>query len=242
MFLWRFSQGTFDLCYNDGMKLILASASERRRELLSWLGLPFEVRPSRFPEEGIEADDARMLTASLALAKAQTVADTLMAEQMPSVRLDKEMQPQRVEQLLVLGADTVVSLEGHTIGKPRDLDHAREILRRLRGKTHEVYSGVAVVDPWGKRQKAETELTRVAFRNFSDTELEQYLSTSEPLGKAGAYMILGGARGFLERMEGSITNVTGLPLLRVVDLLSEFGVKITVDVAKTIERKTGYTS
>lgn len=224
------------------MKLVLASASERRRELLSWLGLQFEVRPSDFPEEGIEADDARMLTASLAIAKAQTVADKLLAERMPTVRAEKELQPQRVEQLLVLGADTVVSLEGQTIGKPRDLDEAREILKLLRGKTHDVYSGVAVVDPLTRRQKAETELSRVAFRNFSDAELEDYLATSEPLGKAGAYMILGGARIFLERMEGSITNVVGLPLLRVVDMLAEFGVKITVDVVKTIQKKTGFPS
>ena len=225
------------------MKLILASASERRKELLSWLGLTFEVRESGFDEEGIAADDARMLTAALALAKAETVVDQIKVDVFPAVvQLEKEMAPQRFDPVYVLGADTVVCCEGEVLGKPRDLDHAREMLKKLRGKTHLVYSGVAVVDVMTGKQKAVTEESSVTFRDFGDEELEWYVSTSEPLGKAGAYMVQGEGQKLVAAVVGSMTNVIGLPLLRVVDLLNDFGVKVGVDVAKTIERKTGFTS
>lgn len=225
------------------MKLILASASERRKELLSWLGLSFEVRESGFDEEGIAADDVRMLTAALALAKAQTVADSMKGELVPAlVTLEKEVAPKRVEQVLVVGGDTVVYLHGEVMGKPRDLDHARQMLQKLRGQTHLVYSGVAVVDVLTGRQKAVTEESSVVFRDFSDEEMEMYLATSEPLGKAGGYMVQGLGKNLVAQVEGSMTNVIGLPLLRVVDLLTDFGVKIDVDVPGTIEKKTGFNS
>lgn len=225
------------------MKLILASASERRKELLSWLGLTFEVRESGFDEEGISADDARMLPAALALAKAETVADWAKTEALPSVmQMEKEVGPQRLDPVYVLGADTVVYCEGEVLGKPRDLDHAREILKKLRGKMHLVYSGVAVVDALTGKQKVVTEESSVTFRDFSDEELEWYIQTSEPLGKAGAYMVQGEGQKLVGSIVGSMTNVIGLPLLRVVDLLNDFGVKVEVDVMKTIEKKTGFTS
>ena len=225
------------------MKLILASASERRKELLSWLGLAFEVRESGFNEEGINADDVRMLTAALALAKAQTIAEQIKIEEFPAiVSAEKELAPKRFNPTYVLGADTVVYVQGEVMGKPRDLDHAREMLKKLRGQTHLVYSGVALIDALTGKQKAVTEESSVTFRDFSDDELEWYIGTSEPLGKAGAYMVQGEGQRLVAQVAGSMTNVIGLPLLRVVDLLGDFGVKVGVDVPKTIERKTGFTS
>ena len=101
---------------------------------------------------------------------------------------------------------------------------------------------MAVVDVMTGKQKAVTEESSVTFRDFGDEELEWYVSTSEPLGKAGAYMVQGEGQKLVAAVVGSMTNVIGLPLLRVVDLLNDFGVKVGVDVAKTIERKTGFTS
>lgn len=225
---------------------MLASESERRKELLSWLGIPFEVKVSGFDETGISADDVRVLVGTLATAKAQTVADKfkLTQEEMinSGTEREKELAPQKVEPTFVLGADTVVYFEGEVLGKPDDIDHAREILTKLRGKTHEVYSGVALVDVLGQKKKAVTEVSEVAFRDFSDEELENYLATSEPLGKAGGYMIMGKGKELVGGLVGSVTNVTGLPLMRVVDLLNEFGVLIDVDVEGTVMRKTGYSS
>lgn len=225
------------------MKLILASGSERRKELLSWLGLTFEVRESGFDETGIGADDVRMLTAALAMAKAQTVADQVKVEVFPTVAsLEKELAPKRFNPTYVLGADTVVYAQGEVMGKPKDLDQAREMLKKLRGQTHLVYSGVALIDALTGKQKAVTEESSVTFRDFSDEEMEWYVSTSEPLGKAGAYMVQGEGRRLVASVAGSMTNVIGLPLLRVVDLLADFGVSISVDVPKTIQRKTGFPS
>ena len=224
------------------MKLVLASASARRKELLGWLGIPFEVQESGFDESGVEADTAELLVSALALAKAQAVADQIKAEKYPSIQLEKEVTPQQVEAVYVLGGDTIVALKDEFIGKPRDLSHAREILQKLRGKTHEVYSGVALVEALTGRQKTVTDKSAVTFRNYSDEELEDYLATSESLGKAGAYMLNGKARVLVEDFSGSITNVIGLPLLKVVDLLENFGIGVKVDVGKTVRKKTGYLS
>lgn len=208
--------------------------------MLSWLGLEFEVRDSGFDESGIMAEDPRVLTGGLALAKAQTVAEAILAEITPSVIAEKELAPNRNEPILVLGADTVVWHEGEMIGKPNDFDHAREILKKLRGKKHEVYSGVAVVEVLTKKQASVVEKSEVVLKNYHDSELENYLATGEPMGKAGAYMILGKARDLAEEVIGSITNVTGLPLKKTAGLLAEMGVKIEVDVERTVLKKTGF--
>lgn len=224
------------------MRLILASASERRKELLSWLGIPFEVRISGFDEDGFINEDVRMLVGGLAQAKAQVIVDQLKQELAPMTKLEKEISPPRMEQTLVLGADTVVVVDGEVIGKPKDIDHAREILVKLRDRSHEVYCGVTLIDVLTGKVKTGVDESRVTFRDYSNQEIEDYLATSEPLGKAGAYMILGGARKLVDKVEGSITGVTGLPLYLVAQLLNEFGVAVKVDVAGTIRRKTGYNS
>lgn len=232
------------------MKLVLASGSKRRKELLSWLGLPFCARESGFDESGVIADDPTVLTSGLALAKAETVAEALKSEKGGVFKIsenvglgtEKEQSPVGVEPIYVLGADTIVYFEREVIGKPKDLDQAREVLGRLKGNTHQVYTGLAVVDLLSGKHKVDVEVSMVKMRDFSDEELEVYLATSEPLGKAGGYRLLGKGGGLVEEVSGSATNISGLPLLKVVGLFNDLGIKVEVDVVKTIERKTGYSA
>jgi septum formation protein len=224
------------------MKLVLASGSARRKELLSWLGIPFEVKVSGFDESGVTVDDPFILTTSLALAKAMTVVDVMKGELQGQSSVEKEIAPRKVEQVYVIGADTIVFFEGEVIGKPKNIDEARQFLLRLRGQQHQVYTGVAVVDLLTGEHKESSVVSEVSMKDYSDEMLEMYLSTSEPLGKAGGYRLLGKGKELVAQVNGSATNVSGLPLVKVAEILQELGIKIEVDVVKTIERKTGYSS
>ena len=151
------------------LRLILASASPRRKALLEGLGLPFEVIPSGIPEDGDEGPAAERAPA-LALAKARDVAV-------------------RVEYGLVLGADTIVECEGQALGKPADAAEARAMLGALSGRTHQVVTGVALVDTASGRAETAAAVTDVTFRELSEAEIAAYVETGEPFGKAGAYAI-----------------------------------------------------
>jgi septum formation protein len=131
---------------------------------------------------------------------------------------------ERVGTGLVLGADTIVQCEGRMLGKPRDEDEARHMLRQLSGGSHLVVTGVALVEAPGHRREVAHEITDVRMRSLSEEELDAYVRTGEPLDKAGAYAIQGGAAGFVEGIVGSYTNVVGLPLGRVRALLRRFGI------------------
>jgi len=120
---------------------------------------------------------------------------------------------------VVLGADTIVVCDGEVLGKPKDEREARRMLRKLSGKWHRVYTGVALV--WGSRQRVAHERTEVAFRALSKPEIERYVATGEPMDKAGAYAIQGEGAGLVRAIRGCYTNVIGLPLPRVIQLLAE---------------------
>ena len=189
------------LFYRGGSKVVLASASPRRVTLLRQVGLAFTVvdpGPDRAwpgnaePRHGVRA---------LALDKA------------------KRVSPRR-EGALVIGADTVVVVRGIRLGKPAGPEEAREMLGCLHGRTHEVWTGVAVVRDGEQRTAAES--TRVQFAKLDPETIERYVATGEPLGKAGAYAIQGIAAGFIRRIEGDYTNVVGLPLERLRRVLAEF--------------------
>lgn len=207
--------------------VILASGSEWRRELLGWLEIPFVVEESGFDERSVEESDPEALVGTLAVAKARAVAG-------------------RLNEGLVIGSDTVVALgeeeETEIIGKPKDLEEAREILEKLRGRAHKVYTGVAVVEVETGEIRVEVVESEVSFRDYSDKELEAYLESGESIGKAGAYQITGGASRLVEDVVGSVTSVVGLPLIETAALLEEFGVMIPVRVAQVIADKTGYLS
>jgi septum formation protein len=182
-------------------RLILASGSPRRADLLRELRIPFETCPAEI-DEGIPGDFApREFALLLAREKARVVAAGF---------------PDRV----VLGADTIVSLGDRILGKPRDAEDAREILRSLSGATHTVWTGICLFRDSDRTEAADVVGTRVSFRELSQTEIEEYIASGEPFDKAGAYGIQGGAGKFVAAVDGSRTNVIGLPTERLVELLA----------------------
>jgi len=189
----------------DPPPLVLASASPRRSDLLRRAGIRFEVRPAGIPELEQPGEAPVAFAQRLARGKALAVAEQIGAS------------PPR----LVLGADTIVVLDGDVLGKPRDSDHALELLERLTGREHSVVTAVALVasDTLRIRQVAVT--SRVEMRAVERDELIAYVATGESLDKAGGYAVQGGARSFVTRIHGSETNVIGLPLDETVELLGE---------------------
>jgi septum formation protein len=137
----------------------------------------------------------------------------------------------RRRQGLVLGADTIVVLDGEALGKPADRAEAIAMLRRLRGRTHEVMTGVAVVDAAAGRDATETVTSRVTMRAYSDGEIARYVATDEPLDKAGAYAIQGAGGTLVAGLEGSRSNVVGLPLAATAALLRRFGATVSAPSA-----------
>ena len=184
--------------------LILASASPRRRELLARLGLPFDVLPSAVAESLPPGLPIPALATGLALAKAREVAG-------------------RAGYGVVLGADTLVVVGGRPFGKPASREEARRMLEALRGRAHEVVTGVAVVEAGTGREVTEAVVSRVVMRAYGPAEIEAYLDTPEPYDKAGAYAVQGEGGRLVERVEGCYTNVVGLPLTTTARLLRAFG-------------------
>ncbi|MBI3456447.1 MAG: septum formation protein Maf [Candidatus Rokubacteria bacterium] len=186
------------------MRLVLASASPRRRELLAGLGLAFDVVPSTVEESLSAGVPIPGLATRLALAKARDVAG-------------------RVGPAIVLAADTLVVLGGVPFGKPASPEEARRMLTALRGRAHDVVTAVAVVEAGARREATATVVSRVVMRAYTATELETYLATSEPYDKAGAYAVQGEGGRLVERVEGCYTNVVGLPVTTTARLLRAFG-------------------
>lgn len=172
-------------------RLVLASASPRRRDLLEGLRLAFEVRSAGIDESVLADEAAEDHVLRLARAKAQAVA--LPGE-------------------LVLAADTIVVLEGQILGKPVDPGEARLMLRQLAGQRHEVYSGVALFEPANGALASASDCSEVRIADLSEDEIGWYVSTGEPLDKAGSYAIQGLGALFVESITGNYTNVVGLPL------------------------------
>lgn len=189
--------------------LVLASASPRRRELLLDLGLQFQVVPADVDEGPIAAAirDPERLVSALAEAKAKSVSS-------------------KHPEALVIGADTVVVLDGAILGKPADEIEAKAMLARLSGRTHRVYTGVAVVHGRSRRTKVCAEVTGVTFGTLTAEVIERYVRTGEPLDKAGAYGIQGLGATLVERVDGCYFNVVGLPIYRLARLLEEFGLDV----------------
>lgn len=191
------------------MRLILASASPRRRELLARLGLPFEVWPSGIEEILAPGIPAPALAMALARAKVRDVATRLRAAD--------------EEPALVLGADTLVVLDGRPLGKPATREEARTMLRALRGRSHEVVTAVVLLDVPGGRETAATVASQVLMRPYDDLEIDAYVATGEPDDKAGSYAVQGAGGHLVGRVEGCYTNVVGLPLGTTARLLRACG-------------------
>ena len=192
--------------------LVLASASPRRRDLLQRAGLHFEVMPSDVPEETRAGEHPRALVERLAAEKAAAVRSRL---------------PERPRRL-VLGSDTVVVLGDQILGKPRDAEEALAMLLRLSGRTHSVWTGVAVFATDSATPGVRSVESQVTLRAAAEAELRAYVATGEPLDKAGAYALQGEGRRFVSRIEGSESNVIGLPLEETLVLLAAAGLALPV--------------
>lgn len=184
------------------MRLILASASPRRAELLASAGFVFEIRPADVDEMPRNGEAAALYTERVARDKARRIA-----------------QLSGNGEAIVLGADTEVVMGGRILGKPADPGAAAGMLRLLSGATHEVLT--AVVLHAGGRERSEVVTTRVHFLSLAPADIDWYVASGEPMGKAGAYAIQGLGARFIDRIEGSWSNVVGLPLHTVHRLLSE---------------------
>jgi septum formation protein len=201
--------------------LILASASPRRRELLRSLVTDFHVVPSDLAET-LAPGSPRAAAAGLALDKARAVAGRLAGT---AGVLKTGARPD--EPLVVLGADTIVVIDGEALGKPAGADEARGMLRRLRGREHEVITGVAVVDARTGRADSVAVVSRVRMADYAESDIETYVASGEPLDKAGAYAIQGAGGTLVAGLDGSFSNVVGLPLAETSELLAAFGVPVS---------------
>jgi septum formation protein len=190
----------------DTPEIVLASASPRRLELLDRLGVEPTVLPPDIDETPLPAETADAYVARLAVAKAAAVAATLTGD------------------ALVIAADTTVEIDGDILAKPADAADAAVMLRRLSGRRHRVFTGVAVRR--GDEVCSEVVATGVRFAALTEADIEWYVSTGEPLDKAGAYALQGAGGVFVEAVEGSVSNVVGLPLHTVVRLAAGLGVRL----------------
>jgi nucleoside triphosphate pyrophosphatase len=187
------------------MKLILASASPRRSQILHDAGFTFTVLSSAVDETPFTEESPQQLVQRLADAKAELVA------------------ARAVGPAIVIAADTVVALDGSILGKPRSTDDARHMLEQLSGRTHSVITGVSLIRLPDAERCRLVETTLVHFAQMSSDDITRYLATEEPYDKAGAYAIQGRAGRHIPRVEGCYFNVVGLPLARVVDALKKLG-------------------
>jgi nucleoside triphosphate pyrophosphatase len=190
------------------MKIILASSSPRRAEILREAGIAFEIRSAEIDETALPGEPAQAMVSRLAESKARTAA----AQMDPSAHGG-----------IVVGADTTVELGGEILGKPRDPAHAREMLAKLSGRTHHVLTGIFLLRLPGNTTRAAVENSAVTFAHLSEEEIAAYVTSGEPIAKAGAYAIQGLAGRYIPRIEGCYFNVVGLPLARLYALLRELG-------------------
>ncbi len=186
-------------------KLILASSSPRRKEILELLGLSFDIIPSDYEEDMTLDMEPKKLAKHLSRGKAEDVA-------------------QKVNDSIVIGCDTFISLRGKVLGKPHTEEQATKTLKEISGNTLDVVSGLTVVDTDSNKSESIAQVTKVYIKELADQEIDSYVATGEPLDKAGAFAIQGLGAIFVEKIEGDFYNVMGLPLFSLAGLLKKFGI------------------
>ncbi|HET9844564.1 MAG TPA: Maf family protein [Nitrospira sp.] len=199
-------------------RLVLASTSPRRRDLLALLGIPFEIRDPIYEEVLVPDRSADELVRSFAQRKADSVA-------------------QHDPEALVLASDTLIELDGKVLGKPGDLIEARRILRHLAGREHRVKTAVTMACRYRHLETTDISNACIRMKPFDAEAHERYLATGDSLGKAGAYSIQGPGVDLIESLEGDFTTVVGFPLRLVVRMLQEGGMTVPVDVDLLYDRK-----
>lgn len=187
-------------------KIILASTSPRRKEIFEKAGIPFSMEDSGYEEDLSLPLEPRELAKHLALEKAKAVAS-------------------RHKDAVVIGADTIVAINNRILGKPKDLNKATDMLKLLSGSTNTVITGIAIVDGKSGKNITRTEETKVYFKKLTDKDIAKYISTGEPMGKAGAYAVQGLGASLIDRIEGDFHNAMGLPLAVLLEELKKFGIR-----------------
>ena len=200
------------------MRVILASTSPRRRELLALLGVAFDVVPPACEEVRSPELAPRDQAQQFALDKARSIADRYPAD-------------------LVLGGDTVIDVDETLLGKPHDLNQAATMLRQLQGRDHQVHTGLALIRHKTRLSVAMVETARVRMKPCPDEELRNYLKTKESLGKAGGYSIQGEGARLIEKIEGDYPTVVGLPLRQVATLLAQQGIVLPKSIEEIYRLK-----
>jgi septum formation protein len=186
-----------------GPLFVLASKSPRRKELLNKIGINAQVIPSNVDEDAYKGLEAEKMVMQLSFVKAADVARSFR------------------KNTFVIGADTCVCLEGKIFGKPESKDDAKRMLEELSGKTHQVYTGYCVIDCGSGKSVSRCAVTNVTFKELTESEIEAYVETGEPLDKAGAYGIQEKGAVFVEKIDGDYSNVVGLPLSPLYKLFKE---------------------
>ena len=204
------------------MKFILASGSPRRQELIQLFGMPWEVRVATVDESSVSDPDPAVDVIRTAELKAEAVAAEVS------------------EDAIIVAADTTVVLDGMVFNKPVDGDEARLMLKKLRGETHQVHTGIVVVDKISGRMVTDVASVDVSMRNFSDADIESYIATSDPLDKAGAYAIQHPGFRPVKELTGCYSSVIGLPLCHLARTLRQLDVKIEADIATACQTHHNY--
>jgi len=184
-------------------KLILASASPRRKELLSKVGLKFDVMPSNYDEKISDNTFSYEKIENIALNKAKNVEEKIN------------------EDAIIISADTVVVLDKKILGKPHSKEEAFDMINALSGKVHEVITSIALIDTTTRKTLVKSTSTKVTFRKISKDEIETYINTNEPYDKAGAYAAQGLAAIFIEKIDGCFNNVVGISVFELYQMLQE---------------------
>ena len=188
-------------------KIILASQSPRRKDLLQQVGLKFEIDPSNYEEDMSLKMEPLKLVEYLSLGKAKDVAE-------------------RHKDAIIVSADTIVTLDGEVFGKPKTAERAKYVLCKFSGKAHTVLTGFTIIDTETNKQITKSVETKVYFKSLSEKEIDAYIATGEPLDKAGGYAIQGLAALFIEKIEGDYFNIVGLPIFPLMEALKTFGISV----------------
>lgn len=194
--------------------IVLASASPRRKELLSLIVPSFDVLPADIDETPLKDEAAEAYVLRMAKEKA-----------MASLERYKQANNTVVQKTVFIASDTSVVVEGEILGKPQDLAEAKTMLRKISGRSHQVMTSICLCDQNLDQLVTENIVTQVSFRSMSDVEIEQYWRTGEPVDKAGSYAIQGLGALFVTHMSGSYSAVVGLPLYETSQLLTQFGIQ-----------------
>lgn len=184
-------------------KIILASSSIRRKEILEKIGLDFEVHPSSYEEDMSHTKDPRELAEFLSIQKAKNLVCKF-----------------RDDDVIIIGADTLISCDGEIYGKPHTPERAKEMLQAMSGRSHEVITGYALIETRTMKIISGAESTRVFFKKLNEAEIDRYIATGEPLDRAGAYAIQEKGEFLVDKIEGDYDNIIGLPSARIIESLN----------------------